>query len=131
MSAEQMGGTHGAGAASGGQGQGGVNRRRQGRVRTVDVPCSLGEVVDISASGLRVRGRGRPPLTQGQTTTMTLLTPAGVLAVDVGVAWARKTGWRHFEMGLMFVNITPDVLEGVRSVLRGATLATTELRHAA
>lgn len=107
------------------------NRRRQGRVRTADVPCSLGEVLDISASGMRVGGRGRPPLAKGQTTTITMLTPAGVLAVDVGVAWARKTSWRHFELGLAFVNITPDVLEGVRSVLRGAAVSVVELRAAA
>jgi hypothetical protein len=100
-------------------------------VRTADVPCSLGEVLDISASGLRVRGRGRPPLARGQAATISVLTPAGLLAVDVGVAWARKAGWRHYEMGLTFINITPDVLEGVRSLLRGAMVGAVEMRAAA
>lgn len=60
-----------------------------------------------------------------------MLTPAGLLAVDVSVAWARKRGWWHYEMGLTFINITPDVLEGVRSVLRGATVGSVEMRAAA
>lgn len=103
-----------------------VNRRRHGRVRTLDVQCSLGEVVDISASGMRVCGRGKPVLPQGVATTITLATPAGMLAVDIGVAWVRRVGLRGWEMGLEFIAVTPDVIEGVRAVLRGAAVGPVE-----
>lgn len=96
-----------------------VNKRRHGRIRASMVPCSLGEVLDISISGLRIRARGKPPFARGHGMTITIATPAGLLAIDVGVAWARRVGWMHYEAGLIFVNPTPDVLEGIRSILRG------------
>ncbi len=106
------------------------NRRRHGRVRTLDVQCSLGEVTDISASGMRVCGRGKPSLPQGVATTITLATPAGMLAVEIGVAWVRRVGFRGWEMGLEFVTVTPQVVEGVRAVLRGASVGPVETEAA-
>jgi hypothetical protein len=102
------------------------NRRRAGRIRTLGVQCTLGEVVDISASGMRVISRGRAVLGEGQGGTISMATPAGVLALDVRVMWVRRSGWRSAEMGVQLINVTPDVLEGVRSILRGASIGPVE-----
>ena len=102
------------------------NRRRHGRVRAEETVCTLGVVLDISASGMRVRCEGKPPLKSGQLVTITLATPLGLLAMDVGVAWARRIGWGSGEIGLVFANITEDVTKGVLSVLHGSQVGLVE-----
>ncbi len=102
------------------------NRRRFGRIRTLGVPCSLGEVADISASGMRVIARGRSPLAVGRETTMTVATPAGPLSLRVKMAWARRCGWTGVDLGLQFVDPSAEVLEGVRSILRGCSIGPVE-----
>jgi len=42
------------------------NRRRHGRLKTEGTLSSLGDVVDISASGMRVVRKGSMPVTEGE-----------------------------------------------------------------
>lgn len=79
--------------------------RRHGRVRTDSVACSLGEVVDISASGLRVRCQGKPQCRIGQRTSITIDGSEGPFQVFARPVWIRKTGmWRH-EVGVCFEDL--------------------------
>jgi len=102
------------------------NRRRHGRVRTQETMCTLGAVLDISASGMRVRCEDRPRLRQGELATITLATPAGLLALDVGVAWTRRVGFREGELGLVFGEMSEDAVTGIVSVLHGAKVGLVE-----
>ena len=95
------------------------NRRRHGRVRVAGVLASIGEVIDISASGMKLRSRTATGLRIGGLCTFSMATPEGVLAVDVLVMWTKRVGWRQSEIGVQFVNITEDAWVGIRSVMRG------------
>lgn len=96
-----------------------ANERRHGRLRVCDVQCSLGEVLDISPVGLRVRTRAGRLVKVGQGLSMTLATPVGLLAVQGVVVWARRLGVRHGEMGLALVEMNDDVRRGVLAIAQG------------
>lgn len=88
--------------------EGAKGRRRDKRHTTDVVTCPLGEVVDISASGMRVAGRGMAPLSTGGTAKLKLHFPGGKLAVAVEVVWRKRKGLLRYEMGLRFTDLTPS-----------------------
>jgi len=81
-----------------------INNRRHGRIRTEDLECCLGQVVDLSASGMRVAGRFRNVVKQGQTMRLVLQHPDGELAVECRVAHITRTGIRKQVIGMEFVD---------------------------
>lgn len=83
-------------------------RRQHQRHTTDEVTCPLGEVVDLSASGMRVAGRGRSPLPVGATAALKLHFPGGKLAISVEVVWRKRRKLLRYEMGLRFVHLTPS-----------------------
>jgi len=88
------------GPASGG------TRRKHGRLEQEAVMSGLGQVLDLSASGMRVLGRKSVP--RGEFTTW--IRGLGVsMTVRARVAWSKRRGMLRQELGLQFVNVTPDV----------------------
>lgn len=61
--------------------------------------------MDLSRVGARLAGRGRTPLKVGETVTLGLHAPEGTLKVPARVVWIRKPRFRHWEMGLEFVDV--------------------------
>lgn len=88
--------------------QTGANARKFGRVHMQDVTCSLGEVLDLSASGMRIRTPGTPELPCHQQAEITLGCIDGEVVVRVESIWERRTGWRKHEMGVRFLDLTPQ-----------------------
>lgn len=86
----------------------GFRARRYTRYRTPDLTCPLGQVIDLSASGARIRGRGVTPFSRGSTVQITLSDSAHTHAVVGRVAWTRRSGLTRFEMGVQFVGLTKD-----------------------
>lgn len=80
------------------------NRRRHGRVLCQDVECSLGEVLDLSASGMRIRLRGKPPAI-GETFELTLDALDIHLVIPSKVCWVRKAGLLKQDAGIEFAAI--------------------------
>ena len=79
-------------------------RRKAGRVVCQDITCSLGDVLDLSASGMRVITRQSPPPTD-QEVLLRLETLAGPICVPVKTIWVKKAGWGRREIGLTFGNM--------------------------
>lgn len=77
------------------------NSRRAGRVFCQDVRCTLGEIRDLSATGMRVRTRLKPP-PLGQPFTLTLESLDGPLVVACELIWVRRTGFFQREVGVTF-----------------------------
>lgn len=96
-----------------------VNERRHGRLRVAEVQCSLGQVQDVSPAGLRVRCRAGRLVSVGQSLTMTLGTPVGLLSVKAVVVWSRRLGLRHGEVGLALVEMDEDVKRGMMAIAQG------------
>lgn len=97
----------------------GSNARRHGRIRVSDATSTVGKVLDISASGMRVRCRTRPPEPGTQVRT-TIAGPNCRTESEARVVWVKKLGWLHFEMGLEFVSPSAEVRACLLEIARGA-----------
>ena len=96
------------------------NNRRHGRVKCQHVACTLGTVIDLSASGLRVRGPGIPRVKAGDCFTMTIQTLDGPMLAPVEVAWARRIGWRKHEIGITFREVGPALCRALTALARAS-----------
>lgn len=79
------------------------NSRRHGRVRCQHVWCSLGEVVDLSASGLSARCRGRPMYRAGEPIVVSIEGLEGPFDVAARVVWVKRTGLFRHEVAVAFL----------------------------
>ncbi len=97
-----------------------AQRRRHGRVVCEDLTSSLGEVVNLSASGMQVRGVAKPPMV-GSRLTIRLDAPDGALFMGTVVQWTRRIGLFRFEVGLKFEPITPQLQVSLNRLARSAS----------
>jgi hypothetical protein len=83
------------------------NQRKHGRVRCQGIYCSFGEILDMSASGMRVLSAIRPPPVD-KIVTVTIQTLEGPVAVEARVIWSRKTSFFKREIGMRFIDLLPS-----------------------
>lgn len=107
-----------------------ANGRRYGRVLCQDVKCTLGTVLDISAGGMRVRSRRKPP-EPGTTLVVGLRTLGGEIVVECRVMWTRARGLLSHESGLQFLEPTPEVRRALVELARAAAHNETIARRGA
>ena len=81
-----------------------TDRRRFGRFRGTRLGCNIGRVIDLSGGGLRVRRATRI----SSQMDVKLWTPKRQITVLAKVAWVRRIGFRKYEIGLEFLDMTPD-----------------------
>lgn len=91
------------------------NHRKHGRVRCQGILCSFGEVLDMSASGLRVLSAIRPPPVD-QVVNITIQTLEGPVIVEARVIWSRKASFFKREIGMRFVNLLPSAAAALSRV---------------
>lgn len=82
------------------------------------VRCTLGDVVDLSAAGVRLRCRKKPPLKPGMGVVLTLAFSGGKLQLPAQTRWVRRQSALRgpYDVGLRFHNISEahgKVLESV------------------
>lgn len=87
----------------------GLEKRRHGRLECEEIPCSVGYIVDMSASGMRLRVSKDSPLTEGEETSVTIEHDSGLLSVPVRVEWMEKLNKREFKVGVAFRETSPDL----------------------
>ncbi len=82
-----------------------AERRGAGRLKfRGTVACTLGPILDLSSRGMRVHTRRR---LKGQRTVVLFATNYR-MKVKARVIWCSKLGFRSYEAGLEFVNVTPQ-----------------------
>jgi len=91
--------------------------RRGGRVRLSQVKCSLGDVLDLSATGMRVRAR-RIHAAEGATIRVTVFGLTRAEDVSAKVVWIRRTGWFRREVGLAFQDLSPSARSELAAIAR-------------
>ncbi|MCK4873005.1 MAG: DnaJ domain-containing protein [Phycisphaerales bacterium] len=91
-------------------------RRRHRRYQTAGVTCDLGELLDLSRSGVRVACDGKPTVVEGERATLTLTAIDGAVRVTGHVVWIRRTGVRRREIGIAFVTMPPDTEAALESL---------------
>lgn len=80
-------------------------RRRSGRLRCDDLECCLGEVLDISATGMRVHRKGRQVVKVDEEFPLKLTYGGDTVVVHVKVVRTEKVGFRRYSYGLKFLNV--------------------------
>lgn len=103
----------------------GDNRRRYGRLVCELVKCGLGDVLDASAAGLRVRCRRHPVIDVGEIVLLTIDVPGAPFQARVKVVWIKRRMFRRTELGVQFVDITPTVRDSLNQLARIAAVNTT------
>ncbi|MCC6284772.1 MAG: PilZ domain-containing protein [Phycisphaerales bacterium] len=85
--------------------------RRHGRVRTELLTCCLGEVVDLSASGMRVLRRSPRMPRQGAKLKIKMRCLDIRITLQGTVVWVRTEGPGLHVVGLQFAALTPELNE--------------------
>jgi hypothetical protein len=98
-----------------------IERRKAGRLRCSDLQCSLGEVTDLCASGMRVRA-GKP-VALGRNSQVTLSVDELTLTLKARIAWSRQTGRKTFEAGLEFVDLDGEQRKTLAEIARLSSAA--------
>jgi c-di-GMP-binding flagellar brake protein YcgR len=96
----------------------GQNARRNPRIRCISTNCSLGEVLDISASGARLRWRGKMRLEAGEAIELEIDGIDSTFSVAGTIKWVASVGWRRSEMGVEFVKLAPEKREELVKIVR-------------
>jgi len=81
------------------------DRRAQIRIPQSELHCSLGPVLDITSAGMRVICRRIPK----DEVKFDLNTTVDPLPVRAKVVWAKRLGFRKHEVGLHFIQPSPEL----------------------
>lgn len=104
--------------------------RKGGRLKPLSLRCELGQVIDISGGGMRVKVKGKLKLEKGETFPLVIHAPEGEIRVKCKVVWTRKADWRSIEIGLQFDDVAPESRAMLNLVARGIAAEGYVLRHA-
>ena len=92
------------------------DRREYIRIAQNELESSLGQVLDISVSGMRVVCRHAP---KDEQIVFQLNTTVNPIDVTGKIVWKQRLGFRKHEIGLSFVNASKELIDLVH---RCATL---------
>lgn len=98
----------------------GAQQRRCGRVICQETMCSLGQILDLSATGARVQCSGKPGVEPGMNIAVQVQTLDGPVDVGARVVWVRKAGWRKHLIGLQFVQVSDGARAALARLARSA-----------
>ena len=101
------------------------------RHNTDAVSCPLGELLDLSGTGMRVAVKGRCPLKVGQQLPMRLKTTQGSIPVTARIVWKKRTGLLgNYELGCHFEGLKPNLSLALATIARFGFVAADEVRAA-
>ena len=89
-------------------------RRRNPRMQSTVLSCHLGEVADVSSSGLRIVSAGPPPVKRGDAIRVSIASPYD--SVDALGRVTRIGKCRYgsaFEIGVEFADLSPEVAKAL------------------
>jgi len=81
------------------------NARGRGRIKVQGLETSVGHVVDISASGMKVRCDTENWLSPGKQLDINLISEAGEMIVKAEVIRTKVIGLSQYEVGFRFLDV--------------------------
>ncbi|MFM9958029.1 MAG: PilZ domain-containing protein [Phycisphaerales bacterium] len=103
-------------AASGASGE---NARKAGRLRCELVTCDLGEVLDLSRSGMRVKLRKGVIVAHGHEVRIVISAPGSNIEVGAKVVWLKRRGlFSAGEAGIEFTGLNDDTTRAFAKLVR-------------
>ncbi|MEX2212640.1 MAG: PilZ domain-containing protein [Phycisphaeraceae bacterium] len=98
----------------------GDNRRRAGRFRVKKIHATRerqeAEVLDISATGMRIQMKGRLQVTTGELFSLTVRSDRCAVEVQAKVMWIKEIGRKDNEVGLDFHDLNPSDAAAIRTM---------------
>ncbi len=85
-----------------------ANARRFGRLKCEMLASTLGDVIDVSGSGLRIRTPGKPPVKIGQEFDLQVHGLGQAVILPVKCVWIKRTGLFKREVGLQIGEINEE-----------------------
>lgn len=89
------------------------NRRRFRRFRVSGLNCDAGEVLDVSAAGVKLQSRRK---FKG-IVNVRLWNEMTEVVLPASIVWSRRLGFRKHEAGLRFVNMCADAAKKLAMIL--------------
>lgn len=83
-------------------------RRRRNRVMCEGLSCTLGKVIGLSGTGMRIRASGWCRIKQDDRISLTLKSSDLTLKLSARIAWVKKVGMFQYETGMAFLDLTPE-----------------------
>lgn len=96
------------------------NKRRHGRLRCDGLRSSFGTILDVSASGLRLKCGRRGP-TPGETIEIYLVGSDRCVKFSATCVWTKRTSLLGREIGLEYIAMTDDLRRSLMFIVREAT----------
>lgn len=90
---------------------------RAERHATQGFSCFLGQIVDMSKSGMKVRCEGKPELTPGRFVEISVSSPFQRITLKTRVVWVRKCAG-DWCMGFQFQDVGPALGEALDSLAK-------------
>jgi hypothetical protein len=103
--------------------------RRAGRIRCREVTSNLGEVMNISASGMRLRARGGRPPAENTKLPLRVASPFGSFEVPAKVIWVERAGFRKWDIGVRYEALTKQASDVLQHIARVAPAESFTLLH--
>lgn len=98
-----------------------AEKRRFGRIGCSMLRCRQGNVVNVSAGGMRVRCRRRPHVKVGQVGMVALELPMGYMDLPAQAIWTRRDEHHgHWEIGFAFGELSMTQRQALLQVARFA-----------
>lgn len=88
--------------------EGESERRRHGRLRCEELTCNVGQIRDLSASGMQVFRKGGAIAKLGDEMQIVIEYLDSSMAVDVKTVRADKLGFRKHLFGFEFIHLTDE-----------------------
>lgn len=97
-----------------------VSPRLGQRFNPVGLSCRLGDVIDLSASGARVRSLSKPALAAGDGIKLHISNGTSRLELRARVVWVRRARESKmlFDVGVQFTELTPELTESIIEMAR-------------
>ncbi len=97
-----------------------AERRRKGRIRTHNLKCELGKVVDISASGLRILRKRKCTIRPGQTMMLNLRSDIDRFDVNTKVVRVIQLKNKRWEIAVELIAPDKEIREKLMVHARSA-----------
>jgi hypothetical protein len=95
-------------------------KRRRGRFHRPPATTSLGPVVDLSATGMRIANRGGPKVKEDQRIKLNVQSEHQNITLDVRVAWVKRSGLRETLIGLEFVDLSQENQKALAEIAKSS-----------
>ncbi|MGI9013366.1 MAG: DnaJ domain-containing protein [Phycisphaerales bacterium] len=106
-------------------------KHREARHKVDGISCDAGEIVDLSRSGMRLRGKGKPLLRVGQRGRIALTFNGGVLNLVGHIVWQKRKGLRGWELGVTFIQLKPGLKKALEQISQFGFIPEEALENAA